>query len=455
MGSWAKLTIGKTVFENWKDGIDPCIAVLFHESEKRVAPYPLPERDEEEDFEEERPLYVVEYVTTVPVLKKRLDFLGFTLDISRRAFEIGKLQEVECLKNQINQWQTRTDDLYRQLKAHSERNLELVLSADAESWTEAVREVVRSPWKKRPDEFRTLADFLQPSPEARFPGSLDPRFRLRFELELGSSDEEVVLDVTELVSDGYYSQSDPLTVVAFQEIPTYERERCHRIILTEGSTDKLYLESAFNLFHPELVSYVSFLDFNGWNVPGGASFLESMVRSFVAAGIRDRIVALFDNDTAGFAAHARLGELKLPSNVRVIRYPDIELARSFPTLGPSGAALMDVNGSAASIEIYLGEDVIRNQDGSLIPVQWKSFDTSLKKYQGEILDKRGCWQRFTEKIKKAGDNHPGDFTGPEWRDLLALTSAILNAFVDADGEELIEDARINASGATRRQRHFQ
>ena len=76
-----------------------------------------------------------------------------------------------------------------------------------------------------------------------------------------------------------------------------------------------------------------------------------------------------------------------------------------------------------------------------IPVQWKSFEQSLNRFQGEIVDKKGCWKRFSEKLKQVSNGSPPDFTGPEWRDLLAVTDAIRSAFRVADGEDLIDSAR--------------
>jgi hypothetical protein len=439
MGSWAELEIGGVLFDTWKvtdGGIDPSIMVLFSESDKRYKQYPISlEAEKVLEEGEDWPFYQVQYFTTVQTLKKRLDFFGFTLDVCKRAFEIAKVQEIDNLRRSIKE----TDRLNLPEDSRKKRTLELLSITDADAWIEALREAFRSPRDGLADEIRTLADYFQPLVHFvwnRFPASLDPRFRLRFELEAALGDD-VMLDVSEFVNNEYYTISVPMTKVAFDNLPAYERERCRHIVLTEGSTDKFYLETGFKLFHPELNDYVSFLDFSGWNIPGGASFLESMVRSFVAAGIRDRIVAVFDNDTAGFASHGRLGKLTLPSNVRVIRYPDINLARSYPTLGPSGTVMMDVNGLAASIELYLGEDVIRDQAGSFIPIQWKSFDQSLKRYQGEIIDKRGCWRRFNEKLERAGNNLR-NHDGPEWRDLLLVTDAIRTAFIVADAEELIE-----------------
>ena len=72
-----------------------------------------------------------------------------------------------------------------------------------------------------------------------------------------------------------------------------------------------------------------------------------------------------------------------------MRLPDLEILRDYPTLGPAGESRMDVNGLAASIELYLGRDVLTNPvAGHLVCVQWKGYVAGVRKYQGEILDKR-------------------------------------------------------------------
>jgi hypothetical protein len=270
--------------------------------------------------------------------------------------------------------------------------------------------------------------------------TLLPRFQLRFELE-AIKNGDAVLDVSDLVNNGDYYASDPISEYALDGLSARERVIAHLIVLTEGSSDRFYLESAFRLFHPELSEYVSFMDFDGWNVPGGASFLENMVRSFAGAGIRDRILALFDNDTAGSLSITRLSRLRLPKNIRVARYPDVEIARNYPTLGPSGPVSMDVNGSAASVELYLGSDVIQTLDGSYIPVQWKAYDPVLRRYQGEILDKRGCRKRFAEKLSDKGQSQFQP-DAENWAELRAIVELIRAAFTPLDPNELIDTASV-------------
>lgn len=82
-----------------------------------------------------------------------------------------------------------------------------------------------------------------------------------------------------------------------------------------------------------------------------------------------------------------LSRAALPPNIRVIQYPELDLAKAYPTLGapiadgePSSSAVADVNGLAASIELYLGRDVLIRADGGLRPVQWKAFVPAVGRY---------------------------------------------------------------------------
>jgi hypothetical protein len=68
--------------------------------------------------------------------------------------------------------------------------------------------------------------------------------------------------------------------------------------------------------------------------------------------------------------------------------PPLDSLTAYPTIGPSGRADMDINGLAASVELYLGEDVLTDGEG-LCQVQWTGYDTALRQYQGQVLDKSG------------------------------------------------------------------
>ena len=105
---------------------------------------------------------------------------------------------------------------------------------------------------------------------------------------------------------------------------------------------------------------------------------------------------------------------------------------------------MDVNGVAASIELYLGEDVLL-EAGQLVPVQWTGFDTGLRRYQGEVLGKAGIQERFFSKLERAKADR-ANLEGPGWAGLRAVFAAVFAAFHDVDHQQILEATRVfNAS----------
>ena len=72
---------------------------------------------------------------------------------------------------------------------------------------------------------------------------------------------------------------------------------------------------------------------------------------------------------------------------------------------------MNVNGIAGSIELYLGEDVLKIDGKNLTPVQWIGYDKNLKKYQGEVTEKDQLHSRFKEKLATHKLQKTADWTG--------------------------------------------
>jgi hypothetical protein len=197
------------------------------------------------------------------------------------------------------------------------------------------------------------------------------------------------------------------------------------ILLTEGPTDSEVLRASIELLYPHLSDYYSFMDL-AVRAPGGAGSLVHVVKSFAGAGIENRTIALFDNDAAGHSAASLLRHVQLPPNILVMNYPNIALADSYPTRGPNGESVQDVNGSACSIELYFGRDVL-TVDGRLVPVQWKAYDERVKRYQGEIQQKDLLKDRFLQKTDAAKRN--GLQTAPgDWEDMRRLLESVFDAF---------------------------
>ncbi len=64
------------------------------------------------------------------------------------------------------------------------------------------------------------------------------------------------------------------------------------VVLTEGKTDAEFLAAALPVLYPHLTDLVRFLDY-ARRPEGGVGALLHTVRAFAAAGIANRVVALW------------------------------------------------------------------------------------------------------------------------------------------------------------------
>ena len=96
-------------------------------------------------------------------------------------------------------------------------------------------------------------------------------------------------------------------------------------------------------------------------------------------------------------------DAQLTANFRVLTLPELEPAKAYPTLGPTGAALANINGSACGIELYCGPTALTGEEGSFSPIQWTGYDRALKRYQGEPMDKEKIQERFFGVLDRSSD----------------------------------------------------
>ena len=262
---------------------------------------------------------------------------------------------------------------------------------------------------------------------------------VRIALEVVPPQEQLTYDLSDLVAGGWVEEAEDLVTIAEDLINEDFLLAQRVIVLTEGETDREFLERSLRLLYPHLADYFHFFDFTRRKVGGGAGELANLVRAFAAADVRHRILALFDNDTAAKAALSTLDLNSLPSTIVICHYPSLPLAHEYPTLGPSGKAQMDVNGLAGSIELYLGEDVLKDQDGTLSPVQWKGYENRIGTYQGEILYKRNVLKRFRQKLAFC-ETHPDQTGNYDWEGIRAILDTMRMAFQRADSEAILSGA---------------
>lgn len=193
----------------------------------------------------------------------------------------------------------------------------------------------------------------------------------------------------------------------------FNRKSNNPIIIVEGKNDLKVLNESLKIIYPELVDNITFLDIANFNIEGSAGDVVKMIKSFAGAGIKNRILAILDNDTAAQCALRAINGkgIKLPNNIKIVQYPEIELLLQYPTVGPQGESLMNINGLAGSIEMYLGKEALTNDDGKLERVMWRGYMQDVDKYQGALINKNIVNKRFDNILKKVKkDNYQYDFS---------------------------------------------
>ncbi|MDN5285044.1 MAG: hypothetical protein JWR38_1318 [Mucilaginibacter sp.] len=355
-----------------------------------------------------------EYAASAQTMKMRLEILGYTLEKVKALFIPG-LEEI--IENQREFYEEHLGAAgYKTIE-----NLTFLKEGGFDNWLNLVSQIFDrnlQTWNLDSGRDRMtdsipifLVDHYSDEMYLGYP-SMEMGYLVRAMLEAVKPEDELILDITSLVSAGYYEENEAVcdrtiegqinSVIQFKKI----------IILTEGTSDSSILSKALIVLYPELTHYFSFMDFNTMSSEGGSSALERTVKSFAAAGINNRIIALFDNDATGVTAFNRVKRIPLPDNIKVLTLPYLPLASAYPTAGPQGLTVEDVNGRACSIEMYLGADILIDTNG-YIPVNWRSFEQQIKEYQGEISKKGEIQDKFKKKIALAQNTTSlsGDWSG--------------------------------------------
>jgi len=227
---------------------------------------------------------------------------------------------------------------------------------------------------------------------------------LRGALEVLGDDDFVMFDFTSAVyQHDFVAADDALAEGARYSVLRAAREFDPILVLTEGRTDAKIISESFNRIHPQIGHMFSYMDHATFKVPGGTSALVALARSLAGAKISNRIIFLFDNDTAGHEGYEQFHKVNCPKHYQGLILPYLKSAEAYPTIGPTGDAPANVNGSACGIELYCGPQALRGDDGKTCPVQWKGYMEGMKRYQGEPLDKDGITKRFLTALRQSGN----------------------------------------------------
>lgn len=384
--------IGDFKFQASSNIVIPSLMTMFRESDRR-------EFNEKDEDDVDRECTV--YENTAKNIKQRLDVMGFSLYNIEKTIQdslpsfvkdeyedenkFTRKEKVVLTSSLLSDWISTCDILYH-------TPLRSVFDMDIEKWdTEK---------KKRLKKLPVLAKIMlgdDPYGWVQcFPGDLRAAFRLC--LENRDDDLLVRVDVSEAVGWSY-NGGDKICSDAIKSFSDGFAHAEKIIILTEGSTDTWILKRSLELLYPHLNDFYSFIDFPNFNVDGGSPNRVANVKMLAGSGILNRVIALFDNDTAGLEACNILSKVSMPDNIKVLRLPDIEIAKNYPTIGPTGLMNFDINGKACGIEMFLGTDILKDKDMVFLPVIWGGYNAKISQYQGEVEQKNEIQKKFKEKAR--------------------------------------------------------
>jgi hypothetical protein len=432
MGSYAECWLSKFYVGSTKNDIDRAIMRLFCASDKKIITSNktnIPNQLSRwvEYLEEEDDINVVFYSCPARIIKARLELLGYSLTNAKKAY-------FRYLDGEISRYEESAESG----KKYFEHTLKILNSMSLDEWLSTLKEIydkglTHRGYREKNDG--SLISYMLSSDWYGFPG-IDQNVALRLVLEILPENENFVYDVTDLILSGYFDLETDLVEYASNISSQDYYNNGKRIILTEGKSDTLVLSESLKLLYPHLSDYFTFMDFDGAKVGGGAGSLANMVKSFSGAGIINKVIAVFDNDTAAHAALKGIQNAKISKNIKIYTLPDVEILKDYPTIGPSGMVNMNVNGLAGSIETYLGRSNLIDTNENFYPIQWTGLDFSSQKYQGEITEKDRVQKKFKEQLnacKEDGsliDNY-------DWSGIKAIFEGIFNLFHEDDGQLII------------------
>lgn len=415
------------------------VSLLF----SKVDYYCIPNCIDDPEDEDSLPYTKHIYKTTVLKAKQRLDALGYSIYRFEKMFTT-KAYDAIFYDSFLSHLHTDYEEYEEKSRTRIDKHVTL------KKWKNSMNRIITHelddgnivPYDKTDAKsigistecdkiiFYALKDEEYESYYGLRPDVIPIAYIFRLILEYCDPSDEVLLDFSNLRNWAEDSITNALLATEYDE---------KTIVLVEGTSDKDILEFALEKIYPHLYDLFYFMDFedeHGGKRDGGTSYIIKNMKAFYFSKIKSKFIAIFDNDAEGYHSKCTLEhDIKnWPDNFRILLYPKNKLFESYPTLLPNGTTCnSDINQKACSVELYLPDSLIKENDDYL-PIEWearKSFTHGGQKiniYQGVITNKDDIKSRF-QKMKKSIKDKKQPFVEEEWLRMKSLLDAIVFAFV--------------------------
>jgi len=377
-----------------------------------------PEDFASEDPGTEEPYSAKAYDVLVSTMRERLEIMGFSDALWQAELQEYVNRKIAYRVEYVEEQKVGTPERKR-----AERRLAIVQRSSLQRWMKMwlrlVDHTVNQTYTVPEDTLMYEMYDKHAGFESIFTREL---IALRGALEALNAEEFVSFDFTNAVyQEEIVAADEALSDTARYTVLSAVREFDPILILTEGKTDARIISESFDRIHPEIAHMFSYMDHATFKVPGGTSALVGLARSLAGAKISNRIIFLFDNDTAGHEGYQQFQKVNCPKHYQGLILPYLRSAEAYPTIGPTGDAPANVNGCACGIELYCGPKALTGGDGSPCLVQWKGYMDGMKRYQGEPLDKDGIKQRFLTTLRQSAAPR----IDPEFEDMRLVLKSLM------------------------------
>ena len=414
MGSYCEIKFDKIHISSAKSAIPDHYVLLFQDRDRQVV------RDAENECDD------ILYVASREIVLQRLELQGYTSQAARNSFE-------RWLNSERERWKEYVEaDGYEWAKeGHA-----LIEQFDFDMWRTRLRSTLTHRYGLDAPPGDHIDAKMRDLQDNWLNWVADELLVFRAMLDELTEINKVTLDIGELVRNGYVEGDADLLTQMREQASLHRPLLSPVVVVGEGSSDSNILRRSLEALYPDLTDYFVFFDHGELSVDGGASYLVKFLRAFGAVRIAARVIAIFDNDAAGSDAFAEASALRLPENITVCKLPETDLARAYPTIGPQGHHVVDINGRAASIELYLGRHNLLDQNGQLRPVYWSGPVGRTRTFQGAILRKEEVTKAFLSELDASKSVSERLARYPE---LVALWSGIFEHLRASNSEGAIRD----------------
>lgn len=389
MGTIITLGIGKLELDWGKNSIINDHSALFQPSDIKQIPYYYAHDTEDK-------VVVIEkegYSRKLALVKRRLDLLGYDLESIRKLYND---HVNEFMRHGYIEPLSFDDyfDIFVGLDIHRTNTAQIeVLSYDngfdlgeyarkcifeIPYIKERLEQICTQKYENSREFYWEFSVFLE---------SLDPYILLRILCENPNNDElELYWSYADVVDEGYIKKED--IVKPLDSDKTI-------LIVTEGSSDTLILKRSIQDLYPDIADFFVFIDMKN-NYPfTGTGSLYNFCIGLCRIKIRNNVIVIFDNDTAGVEKYDQVVLLKdKPRNFHVVKLPDHNDFNSILTKGPHGETYENINGCAVAIECFLDFSKAETEPS----IRWTTYNKNKKKYQGELEKKEDYVSQFNESV---------------------------------------------------------